>query len=313
MNKPRIVVSLPNANAYLREQAILAKSAGEKLGFAVEVMHASDDAITQSQQLLNMIHSPSESRPDAFIVEPLTGAGLRRVAQAAVARGIAWAISNCDLDYIPLLRKNTRLPVFAVTQGQVEIGRLQGRQLAALLPEDSSILYIQGSSTSSVATQRREGMESTKPENARVTTLRCAWSTEDAFRAVSAWLKLATSRAERFDAVAGQTHELVLGAQAAFESMEDQQQRQKWLALPCIGVGIAPHVEPLVKKGTLAAAVVTSLTMELALRILHEAFRTNAQPPECTRVEAASHPRLEHIRPVRKRSSESPAEVRALR
>jgi len=82
-----VVVSLPNANAYLHAQAVLAKSVGEKLGFEMEVIHAGDDAITQSQQLLNIIHSPVGARPCAFIVEPLTGAGLRRVAQAAVAQG----------------------------------------------------------------------------------------------------------------------------------------------------------------------------------------------------------------------------------
>jgi ABC-type sugar transport system substrate-binding protein len=313
MNKPRIVVSLPNANAYLREQAILAKSAGEKLGFDMEVIHAADDAITQGQQLLNITHSRTERRPRAFLVEPLTGAGLRRVAQAAVADGIAWVISNCDVDYIQQLRKGPETPVFAVTQGQMEIGRLQGRQIAALLPEGASILYIQGASTSSVATQRREGMEATKPKNARITMLRSAWSEDDACRSVSAWLRLATSRAEKFDLIAGQTHELVLGARTAFEGIDDYEQQQRWLALPFIGVGIARQVEPLVNKRILAAAVVTSLTMELALQILADAFKTKVQPPECTRVNASSYPLLEKLRRYEKRRSQGFAEAKLVR
>jgi ABC-type sugar transport system substrate-binding protein len=313
MDKPRIVVSLPNANAYLREQAILAKSAGEKLGFEMEVIHAADDAITQSQQLLNIIHSRTERRPHAFLVEPLTGAGLRRVAHAAVAGGIAWVISNCDVDYIPQLRKNPETPVFAVTQGQMEIGRLQGRQIAALFPEGASVLYLQGASTSSVATQRREGLESTKPATARITMLRSAWSQDDARRAVSAWLRLATSRAEKFDLVAGQTHELVLGARAAFEDIQDPEQQRRWLALPFIGVGIARQVQPLVHQGVLAATVVTSLTMELALQILADAFKTKAQPAECTRVETSSYPALEKLRRHEKRSCEGFAEAKPAR
>jgi hypothetical protein len=49
MKKLRIVVSLPNDNAYQHEQAVVAKSTGEKLGLSLQVINAKDDAITQSQ------------------------------------------------------------------------------------------------------------------------------------------------------------------------------------------------------------------------------------------------------------------------
>jgi ABC-type sugar transport system substrate-binding protein len=311
MNKPRVVVSLPNANAYLHAQAILAKSVGEKLGFEMEVIHAGDDAITQSQQLLNIIHSPGSARPCAFIVEPLTGAGLRRVAQAAVAQGIAWVISNCDVDYIQELRQKPEPPVFAVTQGQTEIGHIQGRQIAALAPPDASVLYVHGPGMSPVAKYRRQGMEATKPAQSRVTTIRCQWNEEDACRAVGAWLRLATSRAEKFDLVAGQTHELALGARKAFQNTEQMQQK-KWLDLPFIGVGIAEHVEPLVKKHILAAGVVTSLTMELALQTLASALKTKTQPPDCTPVSAYSSPPVDKLRPYRRESSRAFAEPKVV-
>ena len=166
--KSRVVVSLPNENAYQSAQAFVAKSVAEKLGFDLEVIHAGDDAINQSEQLLNVVHSRSEPRPTAFLVEPVTGAGLHRVAQAAVGDGIAWVISNCDVDYIQQLRKYAEVPVFAVTQGQTEIGRIQGQQLAALLPDGGSVLYIQGPTLSSVSNQRRQGMEVAKPEHVRL-------------------------------------------------------------------------------------------------------------------------------------------------
>lgn len=291
----RIVVSLPNENAYQREQAVVAKRVGTQLGLDMEVLHAEDDAITQSQQLLNIIQSDSKPRPHAFLVEPVTGAGLRRVAQAAVGDGIGWVISNCDVDYIQQLRRTPETPVFAVTQGQTEIGRIQGRQIAALLPEDASVLYIQGPSTSSVSTQRREGMESTKPPNVRITTLRSSWNEDSACRVVDAWLRLATSRAEKFDLVAGHTHELAAGARKAFQSVSDPEQQKRWLGLPFIGVGIVQQVEPLIEGHILAAAVVTSPTMELALRTLAHAFKTKSQPPEFNFIEPFSYPRLEQL------------------
>ena len=246
MNRVRIVVSLPNDNAYQHEQGVVAKLTGEKLGLDLEVIHARDDSITQSQQLLEIIQSRSAIRPNAFIVEPVTRTGLPRVAEAAVAQGIAWVISNTDVDYVKTLRKNPLVPVFTVTQGQHEIGRIQGKQIGAFLPKGGSVLYVQGPSTSSVAVQRHEGFEDAKPRNVPVTILRSKWSEEGAFQSTGAWLRLATSRAESFDLVAGQTHELALGARRAMEIIDNQEQRKRWLQVPFLGIGISNHVKPLV-------------------------------------------------------------------
>jgi ribose transport system substrate-binding protein len=299
MTRLRIVVSLPNDNAYQHEQGVVAKSAGERMGLDLKVMHAEDDSITQSQQLLKIIQSSPEFHPSAFVVEPVTATGLRRVAEVAVAEGIGWVISNSDVDYVKQLRKIPRVPVFAVTQGQREIGQLQGKQLAALLPQGGSVLYIEGPSMSSVAVQRREGMESVKPRNVQITTLRSKWNQESAYQSAGAWLRLATSCAEKFDLVAGQTHELALGARKAFQNIDNQEQREKWLGVPFIGIGISNQVKPLVDGRVLAAAVITSVTMELALRMLVRALETQVQPPERSIVEASSFPDLDKLAPKR--------------
>jgi len=295
MKKLRVVVSLPNDNAYQHEQGLVAKATGEILGLDLQVMHAKDDSITQSQQLLEIIQSSRIAKPDAFVVEPVTAAGLPRVAEAAVAAGIAWVISNSDVDYVRLLRKSPNIPVFTVSQGQYEIGRLQGKQLAALLPEGGSVLYLEGPSMSSVASQRREGATNAKPHNVQAISLRSKWSEESAYQSACAWLKLATSRAEKFGAVAGQTHELALGARKALQTVEDQEQKQKWLAMPFIGIGIARQVKPLVASHVLTAAVITSVTMDIALKTLVRAIETQVQPPERTVVEASSLPDLEKL------------------
>ena len=295
MKKLRIVVSLPNDNAYQHEQKVVAKSIGVRMGLDVQVIQADDDSKIQSEQLLKLVESSAESRPNAVLVEPVSSTGLRRVAEGAVADGIAWVISNSDVDYIKQLRRNPRVPVFMVTQGQREIGMLQGRQLAALLPHGGSVLYIEGPSMSSVALQRREGMESTKPRNVRMTTIRSQWSEESACQSASARLQQASSRAETFDLVAGQTHELTLGARKAFRNVADHEQRQKWMGLPFIGNGISSQVKPLVDGGILVAAVITSVTMELALKTLVRALETQVQPPERSVVEALSYPALDKL------------------
>ena len=292
MKRLRIVVSLPNDNAYQHEQKAAARSTAQRLGLDLQVIQAADDSTNQSQQLLKIVESSAETWPNAFLVEPLSVTGLRRVAEAAVAKGIAWVMSNSEVEYIKQLRKNPRVPVFTVTQGQREIGQLQGKQLAALLPQGGSVLYIEGPSTSSVAVQRREGMESAKSRNIRITTIHSNWNEESAYQSASTRLQLASSRGENFDLVAAQSHELALGARKAFRNIDNPEQREKWLGLRFIGSGISGQVKPLVDGGVLAAAVVTSVTMEVALKLLVRAIETQAQPPERSVVEAMSYPDL---------------------
>ena len=296
MTKTRIVVSLPNDNAYQHEQGVVAKMMAEQLGLELQVMKAEDDAITQSQQLLKIIQGPAEQRPSAFLVEPVTATGLRRVAEEAVAAGIGWVVSNSDVDYVKQLRKNSQIPVFTVTQGQFEIGRLQGKQMAALLPEGGAALVVEGPSMSAVANQRHEGFDTAKPRNAIFSTVRSKWSEDSAQQSVASWLKLATSRAEKFHLVAGQTHELAIGARKAFQGLENQEQQRKWLELPYLGIGISSQVRHLVEGKILAGAVVTSVTMGIALRLVMRALESQVQPPECTVVEVASFPELEKLR-----------------
>jgi ribose transport system substrate-binding protein len=295
MKRLRIVLSLPNDNAYQGEQKAVARSTAQRLGLDLQVIQAADDSTTQSQQLLKILESSAETGPNAFLVEPLSVTGLRRVAEAAVAKGIAWVMSNSEVDYIKHLRKNPRVPVFTVTQGQREIGQLQGKQIAALLPQGGSVLYVEGPSMSSVAIQRREGMESAKSRNIRITTIHSNWNEESAYQSASTRLQLASSRGENFDLVAAQSHELALGARKAFRNIDNPEQREKWLGLRFIASGISGQVKPLVDGGVLAAAVVTSVTMEVALKLLVRAIETQAQPPERSVVEATSYPDLEKI------------------
>jgi len=80
----------PMRTPYQHEQALAAKAAGAKTGPRSQHSPCNDDSITQSQQLLEIIQSRSDAPPSAFLVEPVTSSGLRRVAEAAVAQNIGW-------------------------------------------------------------------------------------------------------------------------------------------------------------------------------------------------------------------------------
>ncbi len=91
MKKLKFVVSLTtNDNDYQIEQAAAAEDAARRLGVDVQLLYADNDAIMQSQQLLKIIQSNSDSHPDGIIFEPVGGTAMPQVAKAAAAAGIGW-------------------------------------------------------------------------------------------------------------------------------------------------------------------------------------------------------------------------------
>ena len=68
MKKLNFLVSLTNNdNDYQQEQATAAEKAARRLGVDVKIVHANNDALAQSQQLLQYIQGPAASRADAIM------------------------------------------------------------------------------------------------------------------------------------------------------------------------------------------------------------------------------------------------------
>src|SRR5262249_43922674 len=167
------------------------------------------------------------SHPDGIIFEPAGGTALPQVARAAAAAGIAWVVLNRDAEYVAELRKVHRIPVFTITSNHEEIGRIQGRQLGALLPKGGSVLYIQGPSESSAAKQRTSGMQETKPSDVQIKLMKAQWTEASSYRAVSSWLRLSTSQQARLDVVAAQDDSMAVGAKKAFQDLLDSTARER--------------------------------------------------------------------------------------
>jgi len=200
------------------------------------------------------------------------------------------------VEYLGELRKKAKAPVFLVSQDHLEVGRIQARQVGALLPEGGSVLYLRGPGMSSVASRRFEGLQSAKPKNVEVKSLKVQGSTaENAYNAVCSWLSLSTVRPEATQLIVSQNADFIFGARKAFETNTAEPERSQWLALPGVGVGVSSQIKPLVDQGLLCAAVLTSVTMDRALEMLVQAMKTGTQPPEHTFVEAYSYPSLEEL------------------
>ena len=299
--KLRILVSLTtNDNDYQIEQAQSAEQAAKRLGVAVEIAHADNDAITQSTQILKAVQSEPAIRPDGIVFEPVGGTALPQVARAAAAAEIGWAVLNRDASYIPELRKIANTPIFNVSSDHVEIGRIQGRQFAALLPRGGSVLYVQGPSENSAAKERTAGMQETKPASIQVILLKAQWTEESSLRAVRSWLKLTTSQKSVIDLIGAQDDSMAMGARKAFQELSNEADRERWLKLPFTGCDGLPNTgQAWVRSGILAATVFVPPNTGQALEMLVQALQQKKQVPERVLIPPRSIPSLDALVPRR--------------
>jgi len=296
MKKLSFLVSLTNNdNDYQQEQAAAAEKAARRLGVDLQIVHANNDAVTQSQQLLHFIQGSAASRPDAIIFEPAGGTAFPQVARAAVAADIGWVVLNHEADYLSQLRQASQVPVFSISSDHEEIGKIQGKQFAALLPQGGSMLYVEGPANSSAARERTVGMNLTKPANIQVKTLRANWTEEGAHRAMSSWLRLRTSQETVIDLVGAQDDSMAAGARKAFAEIAEGE-RERWMKIPFTGCdGLPKTGQSWLRSGLLAATIYIRPNTDLALEMLTEAIRTGSQQVERKLISPESMPSIDDL------------------
>ena len=294
MKKLTYILSLTNyENDYQMEQAHSAEEAAQRCGGELKIFDAENDGILQSQQLLHEIQSKAEARPEGIIFEPAGGTAMPQVARAAVAAGIAWVVLNRETDYLADLRNKYRVPAFSLTSDHEEIGRIQGRQLGALLPEGGTVLYISGPAESLAAKQRTAGMCETKPANIDYKLMKAQWTEASAHKAVTSWLRLSTSQQARIDAIAAQDDSMALGARKAFQDLPEDETRGRWLSLPFLGCDGMPKTGQMwVQRGLLAATIHVPANAGQAIEMLTRALQAGFMPPEVTTTLPTSIPEI---------------------
>jgi ribose transport system substrate-binding protein len=297
MTKPTILLSLvTDDNDYQREQASAAQAAASQAGFDLRVIYAGSDAITQTKQLLAAVQAPPGERPNAIVVEP-AGTAMPHVAKAAVQQNIGWIVVNRAADYATELRAvRPGVPVAGIAIDNVEVGRLQGRQFAALLPGGGTVLYIEGPAID-VSKQRHAGTVETLPPTIELQSARGRWTAESGAQALQIRLGLRGTKLP--DLIGSQNDDMAMGARRAVEALPPGAQRDQWLSIPYTGVdGVSTTGLAWVQQQLLAATIITPPLAGLAIELLAKAMLTGQPMPERTMVQPTSYPPVDQLRPV---------------
>ena len=297
MKKLRFLLSLTNDdNDYQIEQTSAAHEAARKRGVDLETVYAGNEGVVQSQQLLSGIQSTTTPRPNAIIFEPAGSTAHPQVARAAAAAGIGVVLLNRDADYISDLRRSFGVPAFTLTSNHQEIGRIQGLQLNALLPAGGVVLYMQGPADSSAAKQRYTGTLETKSDAVQLRVLKSQWTESSAYKAVSAWLRLSTSRQAQVEAVCAQDDSMAMGARKAFAECLDF--KELFEKMPFLGCdGLPKTGQEWVRRKLLTATISIPPNTGLAIEMMVRAIATGVLPLERTFTIAKSFPAIETLAP----------------
>jgi ABC-type sugar transport system substrate-binding protein len=275
-------------------QAVDAREVGARLGLEVEVAFADGHAVVQSQQLLKAVHAPEGERPAAIIVEPTVGEGFERVARNATRAGIGWFLVNIRASYIDQLRTaHSALPVAMIGADHVEIGRIQGRQCRALLPDGGRVLNVRGPEDSTVTYQRAEGLDEVLGEGFEVRVLNGNWSAKSGDKAVMTWLRLKTAEPFQPDVVAAQNDLMALGVRRAFTT-----NRPDWANIPYLGCdGLPEGGQKQVNEGAYAATVIAPSNTGPALEWVARWLENGELPPREVIMSPTSYPPVADLQP----------------
>jgi ABC-type sugar transport system substrate-binding protein len=296
----KVVVALPDrSNEFQHLQASDAQATAARLGIPIEVMDADSNAVLQIQQLFKFIHAAD--KPRAILVEPVSTNGLERVAQKATAAGIGFGFMNTTVGYVDALRgQYPKLPIFSIGSDQLEIGRLQARQIRALLPDGGTVLYIQGPAAAMAAQERAHGtQEALAGSRIKLVVLDAQWTDESAEQAVRKWLRLRTTEAVQVDLVAGQDDAIARGARTAIESSPDV--ARQWSGIPYLGIDGVPSVgQRMVQEGQLTATIVMPSNVGPALEAMGRFMKAGLLPPASIRAQITSLPPEDSLRGPRR-------------
>jgi ABC-type sugar transport system substrate-binding protein len=239
----RILVSLITGdNCYQKEQAAAARRAVIGSGLSVDIVYSEGLAQQQVADIYSRcLRVDDRERPDALVIETVSGDGLPGLAEKVVTRGVGWVLVNRRVDYVKQLRTaHPAVPVFCVGTDQKAVGTIQARQLRRHLPPGNGCaLLITGPPDTSAAIERKEGfLEDLAPQVAgglRINEYMGNWTKDSGRQAFLSWMRM--NRATRLvpNGIVCQNDDMASGAIEAIGTLEDQQWRRALETVPCFG------------------------------------------------------------------------------
>ncbi|MGC4087954.1 MAG: substrate-binding domain-containing protein [Polyangiaceae bacterium] len=276
----------------LRDDAL---TTSRRLGLETTILSADRSAERQAQQVRDLLKQPPSQRPAAVIISPVRETALMAAAHEAARSGLGWVVLSRWSEYLAEQRALfPNVPLFCVMPDQEEIGRIQARQVKALLPEGLELVYIRGPLGTYSAERRLAGFREVFGSDGAVEPflLNSDWSVDGGAQAMGDWIRIFTKKQLPSCLVAAQNDAMAMGALKAYTAHAGHQRTPPTF----IGCDGSPgYGQRLIGSGELRATVLIPSVTGLALSELSRALTSGIAPKLVNLVPVQSIPDLQKL------------------
>jgi ABC-type sugar transport system substrate-binding protein len=286
-----------------------AEQEAKRQGIEIEVHSAEDTAAKQARDVVHFALDNPGRRLCVLVVPTADAAAepnldadpMCRLARRALQRGSGWiTLNHGDERLVPLLRAEfPTLPVGMVVVDNVEFGRIQGRQLRALLPRGGTALCVCGRPLDSASRGRSSGLkEELAGGGITIEEVDGRWEGSIAGPIVHKWVASPVHRERELHAVVCQNDEMAMAVRRTLQQAADELGRPALKHVPILGGdGLPTRGRKWVDEGALTATVCVTLPGGLAVSLLARHWKEESPLPAVTRLAPISHPALAALRP----------------
>jgi ABC-type sugar transport system substrate-binding protein len=285
MPKTILVVLIGNkergeTNHYQLLQEQTALEEGRRAGWSVEVVFA--PGFDHLRVIRKRLHDAASTPLDAVLVEPASVSSTELILKELQGR-VGLILMNAWTETIgeSAARWGSQHPFGTVSTDHAGIGKVQGKQLRALLPKGGTALFVTGPLKSSAAQQRLEGAKSVLGPDVKVYETEAGqWTEADGIVAFNSWYGISKARNPEVQVVAAHNDELALGAMNACKAVPNAAHRDMLLKARFMGVDCCPTFgKKLVDDGVLTRSIVTPANTGEAIRHLERFWRDGTPAP----------------------------------
>jgi ABC-type sugar transport system substrate-binding protein len=251
----------------------------KKQGFEIVIESAQNDANRQVEQIRAAIKNAANTKLAAILVSTVRDDVLPDMVREAAEAGIDWALLNEGMFIDEIRAQYPNRAIFVVTPDQLEIGRIHGRQVRALVGNSGKVLCVTGPLNAVTAMQRLDGLKEILADDFSLTELNADWTSERARMVVDRWVGQLATGAELPGMFVAHNDEMALGVRQALRDAESQKDLPLATAFITGCDGSQTFGQRLVREGRIKATVIMPPASSAAIEWIARIRTKNEQPP----------------------------------
>ena len=268
-----------NDNDYQQRLKEVGLREAKRQGFDIVLESAQNDPTRQVEQIRAAIANAPTTKLTAILVSSVRDDVLPDVVREAAEAGLDWALLNEGTFIDAIHDQYPSQAIFVVSPDQLEIGRIHGRQVRALVGSTGKVLCVTGPLTTVMAQQRLDGLKEILAGDFSLIELNADWTSERARMAVERWAGELAADAELPGMFVAHNDEMALGVRQALRDAASQKDLPLATA-PITGCdGAQTFGQRLVREGRIKATVIMPPASGAAIEWIARIRTRGERPP----------------------------------